>query len=100
MEYISSDTNIWIDFMVTGKLYLPFRLPLTYLMNQDAVDDELLSPQGLRKQLLELGLIPTELTEKEFYYALKIAFFRVERTSCENKASRQVIQLNSSQPFP
>ena len=73
MEYISSDTNIWIDYMVIGKLDLPFRLPLTYLMNQDAVNDELLSPKGLKKQLLELGLVATELTEKEFFYGMEIA---------------------------
>ena len=72
MEFISSDTNVWIDFMVIEKLYLPFRLPLTYLMNKDAVDDELLSPAGLRKQLLKFGLTPTELTEEEFFYALNI----------------------------
>lgn len=73
MEYISSDTNIWIDYMVIGKLDLPFRLPLTYLMNQDAINDELLSPQGLKNQLLKLGLVATELTEKEFFYGIEIA---------------------------
>lgn len=73
MEYISSDTNVWIDYMAIEKLELPFRLPFTYLMNQDAIADELLSPKGMREALLKLGLQPTELTEEEFYYALKIA---------------------------
>ena len=58
MEYICSDTNIWIDYMVIGKLDLPFRLPFTYQMNQDAVEDELLSPKGLKRQF---GLVPVEL---------------------------------------
>lgn len=73
MEFISSDTNVWIDFMAIDKLGLPFRLSLKYLMNEDAINDELLSPEGMREQLLQLGLIATELTEEEFYYGLKIA---------------------------
>ena len=47
MEYISSDTNIWLDFANIGHLELPFRLPYTYLMNVDAVHDELLAPPEL-----------------------------------------------------
>lgn len=73
MEYISSDTNVWIDYMAIDKLELPFRLPLIYLMNIDAIEDELLSPEGMREKLLRLGLQPTELTEDEFYYGLKMA---------------------------
>ena len=73
MEYISSDTNVWIDYMAIEKLELPFRLPFTYLMNRDAIADELLSPKGMREKLLRLGLKPTELTEAEFYYGLKMA---------------------------
>ena len=69
MEFISSDTNVWIDFMVIEKLDLPFRLPLEYLMNQDAIDDELLSPRNLKRKLLKLGLVPTELSDEEFFYA-------------------------------
>ena len=84
MEYICSDTNIWIDYMVIGKLDLPFRLPFTYLMNQDAVEDELLSPKGLKRQLLEFGLVPVELNEKEFFYGLEIAerFTKLSKYDC------------------
>ncbi len=35
--YISSDTNVWIDFSVIGRIELPFRLPYTYMMNSDAL---------------------------------------------------------------
>ena len=73
MEYISSDTNIWIDYMAIGRLELPFRLPITFLMNQDAIEDELLSPMGLKEKLLTLGLQPTELCEREFYYGAELA---------------------------
>lgn len=69
MEYISSDTNVWLDFEVIGKLELPFKLPYTYLMNDDAIQDELLSPPGLGKKLTNLGLVATELTDEEFFLA-------------------------------
>lgn len=44
MEYISSDTNIWIDFETIDRLELPFKLPYIYLMNQDAIKDEIRKP--------------------------------------------------------
>lgn len=69
MEYISSDTNVWIDFSVIGRTELPFRLPYTYIMNSDAINDELLSPSGLRNELLQYGLLSVELTIEEFSLA-------------------------------
>lgn len=69
MEYISSDTNVWIDFLEIERLNLSFRLPYVYLMNDETVDDELLSPPGLSGELLQLGLQKTELTEDEFFLA-------------------------------
>ncbi len=69
MEFISSDTNVWLDFCIIDGLELPFKLPYTYLMNVDAVRDELLSPPELGKNLLKLGLVETELTEEEFFLA-------------------------------
>lgn len=69
MEYISSDTNVWLDFVEIEKLHLPFLLPYVYLMNDETVEDELLSPPGLSDELLQLGLKKTELTEGEFYLA-------------------------------
>ena len=56
MEYISSDTNVWIDFSIIQKLNLPFKLPYTYIMNEDAISDELLSPLGLGERLKAYGL--------------------------------------------
>lgn len=72
MQYISSDTNIWIDFLTINRLYLPFKLPYTYLMNEDAISDELLSPTGLSQQLINFGLKATELSTEEFYLAEKL----------------------------
>lgn len=62
MEYISSDTNVWIDFMAIDKVELPFLLPCTYIMSDDAVNDELLSPEGFKDALLQNGLKPVEYT--------------------------------------
>lgn len=69
MEYISSDTNIWLDFEIINRLDIPFMLPYTYVMNEDAVEDELLSPKGMKEKLLNFGLKPVELSEEEFYLA-------------------------------
>lgn len=69
MEYISSDTNVWLDFAMINKLEIPFRLPYTYIMNEDVIADELLSPKELRENLVELGLRAVELSEEEFYLA-------------------------------
>lgn len=71
MVYISSDTNVWIDFMTIDSLDIPFKLPFTYIMSEDAVEDELLSPAGLGKQLIALGLVPVEITIDEFFLAEK-----------------------------
>lgn len=73
MEYISSDTNVWIDFMEIDMLSLPFRLPCVYLMNDETIEDELLNPPGLGAELLKLGLQKVELTEEEFFVAEEFA---------------------------
>lgn len=69
MEYVSSDTNVWIDFSIIERENLPFRLPYTYIMNTDAIEDELLSPVGLREKLLGHGLVAVEMTTEEFELA-------------------------------
>ena len=69
MEYISSDTNVWLDFQMIDKIELPFKLPYRYIMNEDAINDELLSPKELKDILIFLGLEAVELSEEEFYLA-------------------------------
>ena len=73
MEYISSDTNVWIDFSIINKMALPFRLPYTYLMNGDAIEDELLNPANLKQNLLNLGLKKVELDIEELLLAVGYA---------------------------
>ena len=68
MNYISSDTNIWLDFYVIDKLNLPFKLDFVYLMHYETVDKEVLSPPELCDLLLEYGLRKTEMTFDEYYY--------------------------------
>lgn len=69
MEFISSDTNVWIDFATIDRLSLPFKLPYIYLMDEDAVSNELLQPKGLGEKLTRLGLQAVAMTEEEFYLA-------------------------------
>lgn len=69
MQFISSDTNIWLDFENIGKISLPFRLDYIYLMEHDAIEDELLSPPDLGRRLTELGLKSVEMTMIEFSLA-------------------------------
>ncbi len=69
MQYISSDTSVWIDFGTIQKIEIPFRLPYTYIMNRDAVEDEILSPPELGQELLSYGLVPVAITIEEFFLA-------------------------------
>ena len=69
MEFISSDTNIWIDFSLINKLHLPFKLPYVYLMDKDAIEDELLSPTNLKNDLIYFGLKQIEIDINELLLA-------------------------------
>lgn len=69
MEFVSSDTNVWIDFQVIARLQLPFLLPYTYIMYTESIDSELLSPSGFREDLLEEGLVGVDITIEEFLLA-------------------------------
>ncbi len=69
MEYISSDTNVWLDFNEIDYLHIPFLLPITYLMYEEAVEYEFLDPPGLGDTLIKFGLRKVDLTEEEFYFA-------------------------------
>lgn len=71
MEYISSDTNIWLDFNSINRVEIPFRMPCTYIMYKEALRSEIVSPPELLSDLKERGLLGVELTTEEFYYALE-----------------------------
>ena len=73
MEYISSDTSVWIDFSVIDQIQLPFRLPYTYIMNADAISDEILSPVGLGAKLTRCGLVPVDISIDEFFIAEELS---------------------------
>ena len=69
MKYISSDTNIWIDFNTISRTDLPFRLPCTYIMYKEALRKEIINPPELLTDLQRRGLIGVDLTIEEFFYA-------------------------------
>ena len=84
MKYISSDTNIWIDFVTINCLELPFKLPYIYLMDQDAIEDEIRKPPGLSEKLIQLGLQKTQLSEEEFFLAEELVerYVKPSRYDC------------------
>lgn len=69
MEYISSDTNVWIDFYSIGKVHLPFKLPYTYIMFEETVKNELIRPAKLSGELIENGLVSVDITTEELILA-------------------------------
>lgn len=71
MEYISSDTNIWVDFSTINKMALPFRLHYTYIMSSETIEDELLNPVDLKANLLSLGLKKVDISIDELFLAQK-----------------------------
>lgn len=70
--YISSDTNVWIDFQIVGALELPFKLSHKFYLSEETFKDELLIPPGIDGRLLNYGLIPLKITVEEFFYASSI----------------------------
>ena len=71
MEYISSDTNVWIDFYIIDRLYLPFRLRFTYVMYKESIINELLSPADLPEKLISFGLKPIDINTQEAILAMQ-----------------------------
>lgn len=69
MEYVSSDTNVWLDFLKIDRLDLPFLLPYVYVMYYESIETELLYPKGLNSKLTEKGLVGVDITEEEFFLA-------------------------------
>ncbi len=73
MRYISSDTNVWLDFNSISMLDLPFRMPCIYVMYKEALREEIISPPELLADLPKKGLKGVELDTEEFYYALDLS---------------------------
>lgn len=71
MEYISSDTNVWIDFNCIKRLRLPFLLPYTYIMYYEQIDKELKSVN--KDGLIAHGLQSVDITIDEFFLAEEYA---------------------------
>lgn len=98
MQYISSDTSVWIDFSTIDRLGIPFLLPYTYIMSNDAIEDELLSPSGLGDTLKSFGLLPVEITYEEFalaenYGNVYIRLSKYDRIALAIAKTRDIILL-------
>ena len=69
MLFISSDTNIWIDFYEIRHPEHPFLLAHQFYLSSAAFEDELLKSEELREILLRLGLNLANISEEEFVLA-------------------------------
>lgn len=69
MDCISSDTNIWFDFHSIDQLSLPFLMSYKYIIFEEALREEIVSPPELLAKLIKYGLTGVELTTEEFFYA-------------------------------
>ena len=67
--FISSDTNIWIDFFEINHLDHPFRLDHEYYINERAYKDEMLKSEEMRIDLVHHGLKLTDVNDEEFKQA-------------------------------
>lgn len=76
MEIISSDTNIWFDFNAIDRIEIPFRLSCQYIMYEEAMRLEVVSPPELLKDLKRLGLRGVDLETKEFEYADQLGKYK------------------------
>ena len=69
--FISSDTNIWIDFYEISHLDHPFRLEFEYYISKQAYKDEMLKSEEMRVDLLREGLKLTDVEPEEFVLAME-----------------------------
>lgn len=74
MQFISSDSNIWLDFFVINRLETPFLMKdiYTFLVSRDTLEDEIVTPPDLGKMLTSYGLQQTELSNEEYLLAVKL----------------------------
>lgn len=70
--FISSDTNVWIDFNEIGQLNIPFRLNYQYYISRDTFVDEFLKSETMKNDLLKYGLQLADVSGEEYEYALSI----------------------------
>lgn len=65
MEILCSDLNVWLDFVATHNLTLPFLLPYVFITDGVVAREEILSPPDLLDQLIAAGLVLVSLTNEE-----------------------------------
>lgn len=104
MEYISSDTNVWIDFNKISRLDLPFRLKCQYIMFDEAIERELVYPAEMKEKLKEYGLLGVSITVEELFYADELAskyrkLSKYDRIALAIAKERNIILLTGDNPL-
>ena len=70
--FISSDTNVWIDFYEIGHIDHPFRLDFMYYISRDTFQAEFIKSESMRTNLLRLGLQLADVMNEEFTQAISL----------------------------
>ena len=102
MEFISSDTNVWIDFGCIDRLGLPFLLPYSYIMYYEQIERELLSVN--REELTKSGLQAVDITIDEFFLAEEygakyLALSKWDRIALAIAKNRNIKLLTGDMPL-
>jgi len=71
--YISSDTNIWIDFECIGCLKHPFLLDNDYFLSDITYHDELNQSEKIKNMVNDNKLKITTISSKEMFLANKLS---------------------------
>ena len=80
--------------MAIRQTALPFLLPYTYIMFEEALRKEIISPPGLLQELEQLGLKGVDLTTEEFYYALELSS-RYKKLSAYDRTALAIAKLRN-----
>jgi len=96
--YISSDTNVWLDFQAIGCLFHPFLLDHAYFISDVTLHDEVLRPPILQTALLgHVSLLAGKYPRISRYdaLALSIAMTRGWMLLSGDKALRNAAEAES-----
>ena len=80
---IFTDTNIFIDLKKIGLLKEYFKIAKDVYTSSGIFDNELLSPQGIKEELIELGIKVVSMTTDELLLAYQANRSQPRLSKCD-----------------